>query len=89
MKPGRVARYVASRVCWVLAVLVGAGSVAQFVLGGVTCTTQEQGNCGPQTGIMMGGVALAIVLGVAGAVLWKPRQDLDHGRPLPPWEYRN
>ena len=82
----RALRQALSWISWLLAVVAGVLTGAAFAGGGLGCATGHRTTCAPQTWVLVVGVVLTIGLGVAGAVLWKPRPR----RPEPrfPWEYR-
>ena len=76
-----------SALCWTAAVVVGGLAVAAFFGGGYACQNGQRRVCEPNTWLLVGGIALAILLGVAGALLYQPRRK----RPPPrvPWEYHD
>lgn len=43
--------------------------------------------CRPPLWILLGGVGLAVTLGIVGALLWRPKAK--RPEPLRPWEYRS
>ncbi len=86
MDIGRGLRGVAAAICWLGAVAVGFYGVASFVGGGAECARGSTTDCGsPNAGVLAGSIAIAVVLGIAGAMLWTPRP---RGRELRrPWDY--
>jgi hypothetical protein len=73
-------------VCWTAAVLVGLFAVAGYVGGGAECVRHRTTDCGsPHASVLFVGLAVAIALGIAGAVIWKPRAG--PRKPRRPWEY--
>ncbi|MFL5796836.1 MAG: hypothetical protein ACJ77A_02740 [Actinomycetota bacterium] len=84
MRLSRPVRAVLSGVCWTLGVGLGLITAAAFAGGGVMCQTGTRAACRPQTWLLVVGIVLAVALGFAGAVLYKPRTKR---QPRFPWEY--
>jgi hypothetical protein len=73
-------------VCWTAAVLIGLFAVAGYVGGGAECVRGQTTNCGsPNATVLFIGIPVAIALGIAGAVIWKP--GAGKRKPRRPWEY--
>ena len=72
-------------VCWTLAVGSGIFTVGAFAGGGVLCLSGHPKSCPPRTWILVVGVVVTIALGIAGALLWKPKPKRPAGRF--PWDY--
>jgi hypothetical protein len=85
MELGRGVRAVAAGICWTAAVVVGLFGAASFVGGGAECARTST-TCGSPNAVVLGvSIVIAVVLGIAGALLWKPRPK---GRePRRPWDY--
>jgi len=83
---GRGLRAVAAGICWTAAVAAGLYGVASFVGGGAECVQGSTSGCGsPNAAVLAVTIAIAVALGIAGALLWKPRPK---GRePRRPWDY--
>jgi hypothetical protein len=66
-------------------VILGGLASAAFLSGAPACVSGSVESCRPQTWLLAVGIVAAIALGVAGALLWKPKPR----RPAPrrPWEY--
>jgi hypothetical protein len=71
--------------CWTAAVLVGLFAAAAYVGGGAECVRGTTSCGSPNATPLFVGVPVAIVLGIAGAAIWKPRPQ--KRRPRRPWEY--
>jgi hypothetical protein len=86
MELGRGVRAVAAGICWTAAVVVGLFGAASFVGGGAECARTSTTSCGSPNAAVLGvSIVIAVVLGIAGALLWKPRPK---GRePRRPWDY--
>jgi hypothetical protein len=79
-------RAVLAGACWTAAVLVGLFAVAGYVGGGAECARAQATQCGsPNAAVLFVGIPVAIALGVAGALLWRP--GTGKRRPRRPWEY--
>jgi hypothetical protein len=83
---GRGLRAVAAGTLWLGAVAVGLYGVASFVGGGAECARGSTTDCGsPNAGVLAVSIVVAVALGIAGGMLWKPRPK---GRePRRPWDY--
>jgi hypothetical protein len=82
----RRVRAVLSAICWTLAVASAIFTAAAFAGGGVLCQSGEHAACTPQTAELIGGIALTLGFGVAGAKLYAPAR---RQQPRRPWEYRD
>jgi hypothetical protein len=80
----RAVRAVLSGVCWTLAVVMGVSSAGFLAGGAALCQSGHHRACHPQLWLVAAGIALAIGFGVAGALLYTPKQK---GPPRKPWEY--
>lgn len=78
-------KFIASIVCWTIAVVSALLAGAVFASGSVLCRGDAT-TCTPQTWALVLGVVLAVGFGAAGAALHKPRSSKPKGRF--PWEYR-
>jgi hypothetical protein len=86
VRVSRAVRAAVAGVLWTSAVLVGLFAVAGFVGGGAECARNQATSCDPpNVAVMILGIAIAVALGVAGAVIWKP--SAGRRRPRRPWEY--
>lgn len=86
MRVPRPVRAVLSFVCWTAAVVMGMAAAGQFVAGGVPCELGAGRACSPRLWPLILEVTAAVLLGVAGALLWAPRKPRrPEGRR--PWEY--
>jgi hypothetical protein len=81
----RGVRAIVAAVCWTAAVVVGLVTVAAYVGSGTECVRQTTGCGSPNATALLIGMAVAIVLGVIGAAIWKPRPE--KRRPRRPWDY--
>jgi hypothetical protein len=82
----RAVRGAIAGVLWTAAVLVGLFAVAGFVGGGAECARNQATSCdSPNAVVLIAGIAVAVALGIAGAVIWKPSAGAR--KPRRPWEY--
>lgn len=84
MSISRTARAILSGICWTAAVVVGFVGASGFVSNGVGCVQGQTICAGPNALWLVGGVVGAVALGIAGALVWKPRP---RRRARRPWEY--
>src|SRR5438093_1000424 len=84
MRLSRAVRAVLSAICWTLAVAAGIITGASFAGGGFLCQAGRRTGCTPQTWVLVVGILVTFGFGVAGAVLYKPREKRT---PRFPWEY--
>jgi hypothetical protein len=79
-------RWIASAVCWTLAVVAALLTAGGFVSGSFVCDFGEATACPPQTVQLVIGIAATLVFGALGAALWKPKPK-DPESDL--WDYRD
>jgi hypothetical protein len=86
MRIARGVRAVVAGVLWTAAVFVGLFAVAGYVGGGAECARLQATSCDePNAGLLIAGIAVAVVLGIAGALVFRPSPE--PRRPRRPWDY--
>jgi ABC-type spermidine/putrescine transport system permease subunit I len=86
MRIARGARAIVAGSLCTAAVFVGLFAVAGFVGGGADCARAQATKCDPPNATaLIVGIAIAVVLGIVGALIWRPGPE--RRRPRRPWEY--